>query len=314
MTTWLKSALAAAAAVLILAAPALAAPTVEISSAQQDGTDVVVAGSAVFGDQSMVEVGTDAADDAEVLGGPAGGELTGASIATKENGRLLFQWRLAELPPTGSPLPFGTTYHWQFCVSSGGCWQLSAQGMGMGGLFDLAPRPQTDYFAMLVDCSDPQCAELGFTQIHDDLVATFDADAATITVEVPPNLIAAGAGKTITQTDGGFFPVFTAAGEWSLCCWQYSLGTPAGDIVTGDAIDEVTPYAVPAKSVSLALTPTGTEATDADFVGSTSLSGDGAFSGRIAAGDLAPGAYDVSARACFGAGNCTVATAPTTLG
>jgi hypothetical protein len=91
------------------------------------------------------------------------------------------------------------------------------------------------------------------------------------------------------------------------------VATQNGGTMNDEAFwEEGIAYTVPSKGIRLGVAPAGTPAGQVSF-GADGTLGDGdAFEGSVDVSTLAPGDYEVFARACF-ASNCAVASAPFTI-
>ena len=76
--------------------------------------------------------------------------------------------------------------------------------------------------------------------------------------------------------------------------------------------EEGVTYTVPETEVMLGIAPAGTDPASVVFDTPGVLGGDGSFTGSLATSGLAPGDYDVWAKACF-ATNCAISAETITL-
>ncbi len=165
-----------------------------------------------------VEVGTDVTGDwganVDANLGPAGDalgmDLVGAEIGPGEKGILNFVIKLNSLPPNGGA-PEVARYSWDFNVDGNaveldGKWSNYSRGAcdPTSGQCPPPRDPGQQPFLIRGNCAVVEgtnvntCEELGIVQ------GIFDAAAATITIPVPMELIAAKAGSKITGGTGLF--------------------------------------------------------------------------------------------------------------
>jgi hypothetical protein len=281
---------------LALIAGSASAGTITISSATVNATSVVVNGNATFTDGAFVSVATDgAADTTSPAHAAAGGDLTGASIATTVAGQLKLRWSLASLPPSGAP-PSGIVYGWIFCVSGGSCFEVDAGGINV-------TTQDSDGYGVLWRCATDACVAANQTTVRDDVAVVFDTAAKTATATLTLAELGA-AGKTLTEATGTLPDVFAGTGDAGLATFQYNVG---------DTITSVEEYAVPTKSVSLKLGAPDQDPAAVTYSNSVSVLANGNFGFALDRGGLNPGAYEVYARGCFGMDNCAYASQDVTL-
>lgn len=288
-----------ATAIALVSGPANAETSVTIASATQTGTQLVVSGTATFEDAQFVTLGTDGIGDTFTPGiGPLGGDMTAAAMATQKNGSILFQWIVSDMPP--APLngsPTGIVFAWNFCVGDD-CFELD-----VGRTAVLAQT--TDPYVQLWRCADPTCDPGDQTFSTDSLTGEFDAATMTVTVTAPRSTVSASPGELVTF--GGWSaqgPVFTDVMDGSLF--------PIFDI--GDGVPSLDDYSIPVKAVSLELDAPGLDPATVAYTGSpVTPAANGSFSSSLNISELAPGEYEVYARACFGQGNCGYGSLPVTI-
>jgi plastocyanin len=283
--------------------PGFVSPTtVDDVRATKSGTGLKVLGSATFGGLAPFEVGTDVAGDS-VHGLPAilGYDLTKASIGQPDpsSGDLSFVLDLVDLPPTGG-LPDAAIYYWDLnLVPPGG----EPYGFRIeGSLTDLTaiPTPSTATPAFTVRGCGAEASTCTFSGTPVD--AVMDGEANRITVTVPTGVLAQVTGNAVAGAEivAGTFGYDGAAVTSDP--QTSGGGGPASDRLTITGSHLVADRSVGVDVVPVGATPSfGTPAT---------VASDGSFTADV--GGLAPGTYDVWARACFGT-NCATKSVTVTL-
>jgi hypothetical protein len=269
--------------------------------AEQQGDTLRVTGSAVFGGMGPVTVGTDpAGDTAHPYPAALGYDLVSAAIGQPDagTGDLEFVLDLADLPPTGG-LPEAARYFWDFGVKRGEETTLFAIE---GKLTDVVRRQRTDsqVFVLQANCATDANNIITCEDVA-SLSASMDGKANRIRVIVPRAALeqhAKGslAGATIEPAEI-FEGISTAPSAY------FSQGG------TGDVLAQDQSYPVAVRAVSVAVVPAGQTPGSLTAAG---LGPDGAFAQDLDVSGLAPGAYEVWVRACFGA-DCATAVHPFTL-
>jgi plastocyanin len=276
--------------------------TVDDVRATKSGTGLKVLGSATFGGLAPSEVGTDVAGDS-VHGLPAilGYDLTKASIGqpTPGSGDLSFVLDLVDLPPTGG-LPDAAIYYWDLNLVPPGGQPYGFRIQGSLTELSAPPVPSTETPAFTVRGCGSQASDCTFSGTPVD--AVMDGAANRITATVPTGVLAQVTGQTVIGSEivGGTFGYEGAAATSDP---QFSgTGGPATDrlTITGS-------HLVAARSVMVDVVPVGATPS---FGTAATLAEDGSFTADV--GGLAPGAYDVWARACFGT-NCATRSTTVTL-
>ena len=277
-------------------------------AATRDGATVIVGGAATFGGQTAVTVGTYAPGDSTQ---PAalGYDLLRAQISQPEpkTGDLVFELQLAELPATGG-LPEAARYTWDFAVNPGTGNVIPFEIDGK--LTDVVRRQTTRVpaFVLRGDCTSANnvitCTDVA------TLDATMDPATDRITVTLPRALLEAHAKVPVAGT--AIEPATICEGISSKAAAYFSACGGAAGPATGDVIaqdSEVDVYRVAGRTVRLGIVPAGSAPA---YTTSGTLADDGSFSGSLDVSGLAPGSYDVVARACFGT-NCGTASVPITI-
>jgi len=92
-----------------------------------------------------------------------------------------------------------------------------------------------------------------------------------------------------------------------------AVATLNGGTMNDEALwDPALSYTVPSKGIRLGVAPAGTPPGQVTFGPDATLGDGDAFDGSVDVSTLAPGDYEVYARACF-ASNCAVTSAPFTV-
>jgi Tol biopolymer transport system component len=247
-------------------------------SASCDTGIVSVSGWATFTGLSLGSA-DDPADDGSPGAAAAGAELTQASLTYRpESADLMARLRVTSLPPAVAGAP-GVLYGFKIAVGAIGIrYEVRAVRAGTNG----AP------FFVLYNCEPPSCTQVavlagGMGTTGDEIVVSVPLSALSASEEEPLSGLRAYAAY--------------------------------GDAVTGPGVmlDEILlqPTTVPVHSVALGIAPAGTPEADVDFDTAASLT-NGTFSGTLAG--VAPGSYDVWARACLGAACGAASTTATCTG
>lgn len=291
------------AALVIAAALALAAPVVPAGAHTEGGTHVesltagsaggviTLSGTATFLDVPK-QVGEDPSGDAAVPG--VGADVTTMTIARPNpaSNSITFTFGVADAPPAlnGSPQ---TLYVWPVMVD-GQDQSFYLEARRVSTLFPTSPNPT---FKLMQD------QEGGFADIA---TLTGEMDGTKVSITVPMLRINAQGGSKIGQGGAGGGMGTTIGVPGALRFNGNFLGDPA----FLDGPD----YEVPEARLTFGLAPAGTPpesvATPNAAVVTPST---GAFSGSLSASGLAPGEYVLVAKACYGAGNCGLASTSVTL-
>jgi plastocyanin len=268
------------------------------------GNTLNLIGAASIGGVASLEVGTDPTGDG-AQGYPAelGFDLTKASIGQPDpgTGDLSFIIDAADLPPTGG-VPEMAWYHWDFALLVEG---ESPQGFIFRGRLTNAARDTRVPSFYLDECEGSGGGTPCADTTENPLDATMDGEANRITVSVPRSLLeqlVGGpiAGATIRTTGDVGFP--NGAGV---------LAVPSNSALgpTSDQVAVSGTYTVAAPEVLVGIAPDGgTPSLDQ----AANLAEDGSFTASLDVSGLAPGSYDVWAKACFGT-NCATRSVAVTL-
>ncbi len=267
----------------------------------RENDTLAVSGTASFGGVAQVTVGSDAAGDtAQPYPAELGYDLVGASIGQPDpaTGDLRFELSLADLPPTGG-LPETARYFWDFGIKRGSETTLFAIE---GKRTDVVRRQSTatPAWVLQADCTTDGNNIITCRDIA-SLSAVMDGESNRITVTVPRALLEQEVEGTVAGATVEPAVVFEG-----ISTAPAAYFSPGG---TGDVLTQEGSFPIGSRTVEVGLAVPGEEpATLAPAM----LAADGSFYGSLDLSDLAPGEYDLVARACFGS-NCGSATTPINL-
>jgi hypothetical protein len=278
--------------------------TLRVSAADvAAGSPVPVTGDVTFGPDVFDDVFAQEGSGGQVVPSQFGTDIVGATITSDpaRPGDLTFAVQLSEMPPGIGGAPDAVIYSWSMLVDG--------QPIGGGSGSSLEWRrtnlsggaASTDPYVRLRTCVT---SDTGNTcSAGPQLRGGFFPEDKEIraTVEVGRRGLDAGPGALIN------------AGEISIYHGTGLLWFPG---ITSDTAFVDDDYRIPSRadSVRLALVPAGA-ATPTTFPVAVTPSGngaDGSFSTALPSAGLAPGAYEVVSRACWGA-NCSTTRTPVTL-
>jgi len=285
---------------------------------------ISVAGEATFGGEAPVTVATDPAGDGPIA--PQAGSTTGVDLLEARMhqpdpnvARLAVEWKVAGLPETGG-IPEGTRYNLNFKINNpaGGksVFTASAKFSNVASVSatDDPPGHVThvgNAFQLRGNCTNnwndtgvAYCYHLGW------LDGEFNTVTDTVRVYVPIGSsiapqIAPGA-RLLRNDDGNANLTKVIAGYQAVAALSPQTNDEAD---FGD--DDTFAYVVPTEEVSLGIAPAGTPESGVAFTSPATVA-DGSFTGSLNTAGLAPGSYDVWAKACFG-GNCGTAFTRVTI-
>lgn len=285
---------------LLLAPPAGAATTVTIDATTQAGSLLTVAGRASFGNQPFVALGTDAAGDAPVPGAEfLGKDVISFSASTAVGGDVTLRWHLSQLTP-GVNRGVDVAYGKAFCVTPSpdlNCWVVIFAD----------PTGTLNSFGQGWQCSDETCAITAGNWLHTWETDVYDPATKTASLTIPAGTLGIAPGSTLTgATSSSFGSSVFVTTPW----WFLGLG-PTYPVFDATAISA--DYAVPSKRVSVAIGAPGQAPSAVSYPIEASISETSGFDAVLDTTGLAPGAYTVYVRACFGANNCGYATRDVTL-
>ena len=293
--------------------------TVNALAATPSGSTLTVNGSATFGGQAPVTVTEDPAGDAPVapdLGDDTGVDLVAARLFQPDPDvpQLVAEWKVTNLPASGG-IPEGTRYSLPFKIGQKE-FQVQAKFSNVasvttaddppgtvthsGGAFQLRGNCTTSYQGTGVAA----CPHLAW------LTGGFDVARDVVRVNIPlgssvaPELATGARLERNTSTNANLNNVITGYQAFISLSPQTNDEAPFGP---EDA--ESYAFVVPSKGVRLGVAPAGTDPSAVSFSAAATLAEDNSFTGSINTSGLAPGSYEVFARACF-ADNCAISRAP----
>ena len=288
--------------------------TVDSLTAASSGSAVSVSGRAAFGGESPVTVAEDVAGDGPVnpeRSGQLGVDLIGASISqpSPDDPTLVFEWKVTNLPSSGT-LPEAIRYFWPFQVNTAAG---PKQYMLQAKLSNLASSTTPDdpaghvthagaSFQLRGNCgvlvAINNCGHIAW------LDGTFDVARDTVRMELP-----IGEGPAPEVVPGAKLERFEFSGGTIAAAYQAAVSNAS---TTDYANWEEIVYTVPSREVTLGVAPAGTDPGAVSYATAATVAEDSSFAGSVSTSGLAPGSYEVFARACFG-NNCAVRTAPFTI-
>ena len=265
--------------------------------ATRSGGMLRVLGAADFGGIASLEVGTDPAGDG-AMGLPAvfGLDLTKASIGQTDprTGDLSFIIDTTDLPPTGGISELGE-YIWDFGVSRDGEIEFFAI---IGKHTDAANGTRVPSF-YLMSCNETTCSE----PTDNPVEAVMDGTSNRITVTVPSGLLEQLSGMDLAGAEvvrgNNFF-------DGAAARLIVGSGDPGPDL---DRVAITGAYTIAEQEVLVGIVPAGEAAI---FDQAAEVAEDGSFTASLDVSGLAPGSYDIWARACFGT-NCATRSTTVTL-
>jgi hypothetical protein len=290
------------------AAAAPASSAVTGLTATVSGSTVAVSGAATFGGEAPLSVGTDGAGDgpgrAEAADA-AGVDLLSADVSQPDPTKpsLLFEWKVTNLPSTGA-LPEFTFYRWGITVNGTTNYVLQAKFTNLVSTSYLddpsAPPSHVGTAFQLRGNCGPVNGQVPVSNCHSLawLEGGFDPATKTVHMSVPLGQTYAPAlapGAVVTPYNYDAQPIVAG----------FTAGV--ANATTEDGLDwdtdTVPSYTIPTGRVLLGIAPAGTDPSQVQFTSIATLASDGSFTGNLSTSGLAPGSYDVFARACFGT-NC----------
>jgi hypothetical protein len=286
--------------------PAPVEPTVvqSLDAAADSGT-LTVTGRAFFGGEAPAVVGQDAAGDVP-FPPQLGLDVVEARIGQPDSasGNLAFELDLADLPASGG-VPEHVRYSWDFTVDTGSGVPKPFQIDGK--LTDVARRNSTNVPAFFLRGN---CATVDNVLTCEDvaeLATIMDGAYDRITVTVPKEVLESDIGTSIEGATIG--PATICDGISTKIAAYFTLcggaGQSTGDILIQDAD---MPYEMASQTVEVGIVPTGAPA---EFTDQATIGTGSTFSATLDVSGLAPGTYDIHARACYGSNCATRATTVT---
>ena len=283
-----------------------------VTSLSGDPSSGAITGTATFGGQDPVQVADDPANDANLTprvgdsrGTEPGVDLLTASLSVPSAGvpELLVQWQVADLPADGI-VPEGVRYSFPFKV--GNTAYLVQAKYSNAADPDTAPDAHAGQAFELRGSCVPSFNGTGVARCSHVawLAGSVDPVSGTISARVPlgsplaPGLVP---GAALRRND-------SPSADLNDIIAGYQAGltpsTPLDDRATfGPSGAPGFSFALPAPEVSLGVAPAGTDPRDLEYDTPAALAADGSFSGEVSTAGLAPGTFDVFARACFSS-NC----------
>jgi hypothetical protein len=288
-------------------------PTTASVTASVQGTTLAVSGTATFGGQALQTVAPDVAGDGP-LHADASRELGVDLVAARvhqpnpNEPTLVFEWQATNLP---APIPEGVRYFWPFMLNTPAgdkTYFLQAKATNLASV-TVADDPVGHVthsgaaFQLRGNCGTlvaiQNCGHLGW------LEGQYDLAADTVRIELP-----IGSALAPEVVPGARLIPFDYAGGTIAAAYQ-AVVSNATVTDYADWIEDFA-YTVPSKGVSLGIAPAGTDPANVTFSKDATLGEGDSFTGSLDVSGLAPGSYEVFAKACF-ADNCGVGRAPFTI-
>jgi len=287
--------------------PAPVEPTVvqSLDAAASSGT-LTVSGRAFFGGEAPAVVGQDPAGDVP-FPPQLGLDIVEARIGQPDSasGNLAFELDLADLPASGG-VPEHVRYSWDFAVDTGSGVPKPFQIDGK--LTDVARRNSTNVPAFFLRGN---CATVDNVLTCEDvaeLATIMDGAYDRITVTVPKEVLESDVGASLEGAMIG--PGTICEGISAKIAAYFTLCGGQGQS-TGDALvqDPDVPYEVASRTAEVGIVPAGAPA---EFTDEATIGAGSTFSATLDVSGLAPGTYDIHARACYGS-NCATRTTTVTI-
>lgn len=257
---------------------------------------VVVSGVAAFAADVPMLVADDPVGDSlsGSTGLPVGDDLTTATISRPDPlaDTVTFSVGVANPPPVLMGVPETLVYNWDFSVThSGGApgqepilYELRAQRTALYPRLGAEP-----YFALA------RCAPVGTSKnCRMGIALQGRMRDGVVEWDVPLDLIGAWAGGVINNR--------------SLDIWLTASGAVSTNAVVPDqAFFDEESYTVRVPEVRLGIAPGGTPANQVELTQYGFIDSGGEFRGTLPK-PFEPGTYTVAVEACYGPGNCDLAT------
>jgi hypothetical protein len=267
------------------------------------GAAVPVTGAVTFGPDVFDDVFAQEGSGGQVVPAEFGTDIVGATITSDpaRPGDLTFAVQLSQMPPVIGGLPEAVIYSWNLIVDGRPIGDGSASSLEWRRSNVTGLSASANPFVALRTCVS---SDTGNTcSAGAQLQGGFFPEDREIraTVQIGRRGLQAEPGSVIN------------AGEISIYHGTGLLWLPGQTSDTAFVDDD---YRIPSRadSVRLAIVPAGAT-TPASFPVAVTPSGtgaDGTFSAAVPTAGLAPGAYEVVTRACWGA-NCGTSRTPVTL-
>jgi hypothetical protein len=284
---------------LAIADPTPATTSVDSLTTTVTTASVSVAGKATFA-AAPVQVVDDSAGDPSVKG--IGADITTGTIGSEPTTpKLVFTLHIGDAPPAADGVPVVVFYNWSIAVTHPdgtsdeyGLQASRAYGSGL---------PSANAGFNLFTCATDPTTGQGSCSSTYKPVGSFAG--GTITWPVPLIKIGAAAGDVVAQGADG---VFTTLGGGAPVVGDVWFTSPTLDSASVDV-----EYPVLTGTVQLGIGSAGTDpATVPLTANATKVNKDGTFTATLPLPATA-GAYEVVAKACYGADVCGLRTADFTV-
>ncbi len=277
------------------------------------GSTLSVSGEAHFGGQAPLTVAPDVAGDGPVHA-EASRELGVDLVAAKayqpnpNEPTLVFEWQATNLP---APIPEGVRYFWPFLLNTPAgdktyFLQAKFTNLASATLPDDPAGHVTHTgaaFQLRGNCGTlvaiQNCGHLAW------LEGEYDTAEDTVRIELP-----LGSAAAPEVVPGARLIPFDYAGGTIAVAYQAVVSNATVTDYADWIEDEA--YTVPSKGVKLGIAPAGTDPANVTFSTDATLGEGDSFAADLDVSGLAPGSYEMFAKACF-ADNCGVGRAPFTI-
>jgi len=279
--------------------------TVDTLTATVQATNIGVSGTATFTGAPAVEVATDATGDhvGNQTPAPTGTDLVSASIQALDAGTIRFEIEIGNLPPGGTREVIN--YNWPFTIIKGGSainYQIQAHSAATGrevicstGLFVCTGSPD-NIGQPVFDLQTCTPNATGGQDCASQEVPGEMTDSSFIW-SVPVTLLGAIGGGVTIEPNGNIAASRSASGV----TW-WTDGS-AGDSMVWDG----DPFTVPVPAVSLGVDVAETPDDGVELTKTIAAKSNGSFTTTVPRPSTA-GSYRLVAQACFGPGNCGLAS------
>ncbi|HEX9824108.1 MAG TPA: sialidase family protein [Actinomycetota bacterium] len=281
-----------------------------------DGGNLSVSGAVDFGGEAPVTIAEDVAGDGPIEPQRAaedGVDLTAARLYQPDPDKpeLVFEWKATNLPSLGSH-PEAVRYTFPFKIGTKRFQpQAKLTNFASITLVDDAPshaRLPGDHFQLRGNCVDnypipeaplancPHVAWVGGEFLPgSSTIRLFLPIGASFAPEIVPGAVITRDVVATTTIVAAYQAVVSNATTSDEALWE-----------------EGVTYTVPRKTSALGVAPAGTDPSTVTFGAPATVGSDNVFGGSVDVSALAPGDYELFAKACF-ASNCAVASTPFTI-